>query len=93
MLDPYPRTVGHTIVVCKPHREDISCLSGEETAVVFQVCVWIVLDIKDALGAEEVYLNTMCDADINHLHIQNCFPAIPANRLAHVDSSANVAHL
>ena len=29
-LEPYPRARGHTIVVYKPHREDISQLSEEE---------------------------------------------------------------
>lgn len=26
--------------------------------------------LKGALGAEKVYLNTMCDGEINHLHFQ-----------------------
>ena len=80
VLDPYPRMLGHTIVVYKPHREDISCLSDEETALVFQVCVWIIRAMKDALGAEKVYLNTMCDGGINHLHIQ-LFPRYPGESI------------
>ena len=69
-LEPYPRARGHTIVVYKPHREDISQLSEEEACRVFQVCVRAVKAIKEALGAEKVYLNTMCDGSINHLHLQ-----------------------
>jgi histidine triad (HIT) family protein len=69
-LDPYPRTPGHTIVVYKPHREDISELTDAEAAAVFQLCVRLVRALKRALGAEKVYLNTMCDGGINHLHVQ-----------------------
>ena len=70
VLDLYPRTRGHTIVVYKPHREDVSHLTKEETADLFQLCVRVVNAIKQALGAEKVYLNTMCDGAINHLHVQ-----------------------
>ena len=70
VLDLYPRMPGHTIVVYKPHREDISQLAEEETAALFQLCVRVVNAIKQALGAEKVYLNTMCDGTINHLHVQ-----------------------
>ena len=70
VLDEYPRMPGHTIVVYKPHREDISELSDEEAAAVFQLCVRLVNAIKTALAAEKVYLNTMCDGRVNHLHVQ-----------------------
>ena len=69
-LDPYPRMAGHTIVVYKPHREDISQLAEEESTALFRLSVRVVNAIKTALGAEKVYLNTMCDGGINHLHVQ-----------------------
>lgn len=69
-LELYPRTRGHTIVVYKPHREDISELSEAEAGRVFEVCVRVVKALKEALDAEKVYLNTMCDGEINHLHLQ-----------------------
>ncbi len=56
VLEPYPRARGHTIVVYKPHREDISELSEEEAGRVFEVCVRMVKAIKEGLGAEKVYL-------------------------------------
>lgn len=77
-LDPYPRTPGHTIVVYKPHREDISELTDAEAAAVFQLCVRLVRALKRAIGAEKVYLNTMCDGGINHLHVQ-LFPRYPGD--------------
>ena len=70
VLESYPRMKGHTIVVYKPHREDISELSADEASCVFQMCVRVVKVIQRALGAEKVYLNTMCDGPINHLHFQ-----------------------
>lgn len=70
VLELYPRARGHTIVLYKPHREDISELSDDEAGRVFQVCVRVIKAIKAALGPEKVYLNTMCDGPINHLHIQ-----------------------
>ncbi|MFZ5515186.1 MAG: HIT family protein [Candidatus Zhuqueibacterota bacterium] len=76
VLDLYPRMKGHTIIVYKPHREDISFLSEDEAACVFRMCVKTIKAIKKALGAKKVYLNTMCDGEINHLHFQ-LFPRYP----------------
>ena len=70
VLESYPQMKGHTILVYKPHREDMSFLSADEACRVFQICVKVVNAIKKALGAEKVYLNTMCDGEINHLHFQ-----------------------
>jgi diadenosine tetraphosphate (Ap4A) HIT family hydrolase len=69
-LEAYPRSRGHTIVVYKPHRADFSELAEDETGRVFQMCVRIANAVKHGLGAEKVYLNTMCDGPLNHLHLQ-----------------------
>ncbi len=69
-LEPYPRARGHTIVLYKPHRADLSELSAAEAGRVFQMCVAVVKAIKGALSAEKVYLNTMCDGVLSHLHLQ-----------------------
>jgi diadenosine tetraphosphate (Ap4A) HIT family hydrolase len=34
--------------------------------------------LRRALGAEKVYLNAMCDGEINHLHFQ-LFPRYPGD--------------
>lgn len=70
VLDAFPRVEGHTIVVYKPHRDDISHLSEDEAGTVFAMCVRVVKAIKEGLGAEKVYLLTMCDGQINHLNFQ-----------------------
>lgn len=70
VLEQYPRAKGHTIVVFKPHRDDISVLTEDEACRVFQVCVRVTKALKDVFRAEKVYLYTMCDGTVNHLHIQ-----------------------
>lgn len=70
VLDQYPRSRGQTIVVWKPHHEDFTTLAPDETAVLFQRCTEVANAIKRGLGAEKVYLVSMCDGFPNHLHIQ-----------------------
>ncbi len=70
VLDSNPKAHGHTIVVWKPHRADFSELEPEETAELFTRCTDVANAIKRGLGAEKVYLVTMCDGEPNHLHIQ-----------------------
>jgi diadenosine tetraphosphate (Ap4A) HIT family hydrolase len=77
-LDLNPRMLGHTIVLYKPHREDLSYLTAEEAGRVFAFCVLVTRTIKEGLGGEKVYLNTMCDGGINHFHLQ-LFPRYPGD--------------
>jgi diadenosine tetraphosphate (Ap4A) HIT family hydrolase len=70
VLDLNPRAHGQTIVVYKPHRADFTELTPEETASLFALCTRVANAIKQGLGAERVYLVTMCDGEINHLHVQ-----------------------
>jgi len=78
VLELYPRMPGHTIVLYKPHREDITALSDDESGRLFQLCTRVAKAIKVGLGAEKVYVNTMCDGEINHVHIQ-LFPRYPGD--------------
>ena len=80
VLTLFPRMKGHTIVIFKPHREDISEINGEEASEILGLCVRMTNAIKRGLGAEKVYMNTMCDGEINHLHIQ-LFPRYPGERI------------
>src|SRR5262249_6975740 len=77
-LDLSPRMRGHTVVLYKPHREDLSELSAEDASRVLPFCVLVTRAIKEGLGAEKVYLNTMCDGGINHFHLQ-LFPRYPGD--------------
>ena len=70
VLEPYPRMQGHTIIVWKPHRGDFSELPPDEAGHCLRASCAAAQALKGALGAEKVYLNTMCDGEINHLHFQ-----------------------
>ncbi len=77
-LDLYPRMRGHTILLYKPHREDLSELTDDEAGRIFAFCVLVTKAIKEGLGADKVYVNTMCDGGINHFHLQ-LFPRYPGD--------------
>lgn len=66
-----PRVPGHTIVVWKRHVQDVLELDADEVAELFQLCQRVGAALRGALlGVERVYLVTMCDGDVNHLHVQ-----------------------
>lgn len=75
-LEQHPRAHGHTIVVYKPHRDDFTQLAPDETAALFTLATRVANALKRALGAEKVYLVTMCDGSPNHLHLQ-LLPRLP----------------
>ena len=80
VLEPYPRMRGHTIIVWKSHRADFSELTPEEWQPCMGACRAAAEALKVALGAERVYLNSMCDGEINHLHFQ-LFPRYAGDRI------------
>lgn len=66
-----PRVPGHTIVVWKPHVQDFTGLDDEATSRLFTVCRDVARALRTSLtGVERVYQVTMCDGEVNHLHIQ-----------------------
>jgi diadenosine tetraphosphate (Ap4A) HIT family hydrolase len=81
VLERFPRMRGHTIIVYKPHREDISELRDDEAESVMSMCLRVIRALKSALGAEKVYVNTMCDGLPNHFHLQ-LFPRYAGDETA-----------
>ncbi len=77
-LEMYPRNPGHTIVLVKRHLEDISELAGDDP--VYLVIASAIKTLKSVLGAEKVYLCTMCDGPRNHLHFQ-LIPRLPGDEI------------
>jgi len=69
-LEFKPRAVGHTILLVKEHYEDMSCVPDEVCAAVYLAAKRVMNALKNALGAEKVYVCTMCDGEVNHFHIQ-----------------------
>ncbi len=77
-LEIYPRNPGHTIVLVKRHLEDVSELPGDDH--VYSVIHDTIDALKSVLGAEKVYLVTMCDGPRNHLHFQ-LIPRLPDDEI------------
>jgi len=69
-LESFPRNPGHTIILIKPHFEDISELPLDIGAKVYPVIHAVVTSLKKVIPAGKVYLCTMCDGKRNHLHFQ-----------------------
>jgi|SRR5690625_1317958 len=66
-----PRAPGHTVVVWRAHVHDFSKLDELSTSHLFNVCRRVAKALEDGLGGvERVYLVSMCDGAINHLHVQ-----------------------
>lgn len=69
-LEEKPRSVGHTIILLKDHYDDMTYVPDELCAKVYVFAKKVMNILKETLGAEKVYLCTMCDGKINHFHIQ-----------------------
>jgi len=70
LFEQYPRALGHTIILTKVHYEDISEMPLDLGRHIFDLTKDIISHIKEKLGAEKVYMCTMCDGKRNHLHFQ-----------------------
>ena len=69
-LEMYPRNPGHTIVLVRLHCDDFTEVPKDIGCHVLKICQAAARSLKEVLGAEKVYLNTMCDGKRNHLHFQ-----------------------
>ena len=69
-LEQYPRNPGHTIILLKPHFEDVSGLPPALGSKISQVIHAATQTLKAVVKAEKVYPCTMCDGVRNHLHFQ-----------------------
>lgn len=69
-LESFPRNPGHTIILVKPHFEDISELPLDIIPKVYSVIHSVIASLKKVIPTEKVYLCTMCDGKRNHLHFQ-----------------------
>ena len=69
-FEKYPRANGQTIIVSKDHYEDISEMPLELGTYILRVSNLIIQLHKEILGAEKVYMCTICDGKRNHLHFQ-----------------------
>jgi histidine triad (HIT) family protein len=74
-FEKYPRATGQTIIVSKEHYEDISEMPLELGTYILKISNAIIKLHKEILGAEKVYMCTICDGKRNHLHFQ-LFPRL-----------------
>jgi histidine triad (HIT) family protein len=77
-LERYPRNPGHTIVLVRPHFEDILRLPEAVAQQVYPVMHAVAKALEAVLGAEKVYVCSMCDGKRNHLHYQ-LIPRLPGD--------------
>lgn len=69
-FEKYPRATGHTIIVSRDHYEDISEMPLDLGTHILKVSDAIIKLHKEIIGAEKVYMCTICDGKRNHLHFQ-----------------------
>jgi histidine triad (HIT) family protein len=69
-LETYPRGLGHTIIVSKAHYADIAAMPIELGCHIMWVTHAAVNALKDVVGADKVYMVTMCSGTMSHLHFQ-----------------------
>ncbi|GKX66938.1 HIT family protein [Inconstantimicrobium mannanitabidum] len=74
-FEKYPRATGQTIIVSKEHYEDISEMPLELGTYILKISNAIINLHKEIIGAEKVYMCTICDGKRNHLHFQ-LFPRL-----------------
>lgn len=74
-FEKYPRATGQTIIVTKEHYEDISEMPLELGTYILIISDAIIKLHKEIIGAEKVYMCTICDGKRNHLHFQ-LFPRL-----------------
>jgi diadenosine tetraphosphate (Ap4A) HIT family hydrolase len=80
MLEIWPRNPGHTIILVKPHFEDLSELPVAVGAQIVPIILVATAALKEVLGAEKICLCTMCDGRRNHLHFQ-LIPRMPGDTI------------
>ena len=79
-FEKYPRATGHTIIVAKEHYEDISEMPIELGVHILKISDEIIKLHKEIIGAEKVYMCTICDGKRNHLHFQ-LFPRLKGDTI------------
>jgi histidine triad (HIT) family protein len=69
-LETYPRGIGHTIILSRAHYADIADMPVDLGCHIMRVTHALVNALKDVVGADKVYMHTMCSGALSHLHFQ-----------------------
>lgn len=70
ILEQYPRGLGHTILIAKPHVPDIAGLSDEFGGELMTIMLRLTRALKTVTACDKVYQVTMCSGPLSHLHFQ-----------------------
>ncbi len=81
-FEKYPRAIGQTVIVTREHYEDISEMPLELGTYILKISNEIIKLHKKILGAEKVYMCTICDGKRNHLHFQ-LFPRLKGESIGY----------
>lgn len=76
LLESYPRGLGHTIIVAREHYADTAEMPLELGYHMLRVSQALMHALKAVVGAEKVYLVTMCSGRLSHVHWQ-LIPRMP----------------
>lgn len=79
-FEKFPRAVGQTTIVAKDHYEDISEMPLDLGTHILKVIDVIIKLHKEIIGAEKVYMCTLCDGKRNHLHF-SLFPRLKGDSI------------
>ena len=80
VLEQYPRGLGHTILIAKPHVPDIAGLSDEFGSELMSVMLRLTRALKTVTACDKVYQVTMCSGPLSHLHFQ-LIPRLPGEQI------------
>ena len=80
ILEQYPRGLGHTILIAKPHVPDIAALSDEFGSELMTVMLHLTRALKKVTACDKVYQVTMCSGPLSHLHFQ-LIPRLPGEQI------------
>lgn len=80
VLEQYPRGLGHTILISKPHVPDVAGLSDAFGSELMTVMLRLTRALKTVTACDKVYHVTMCSGPLSHLHFQ-LIPRRPGDRI------------
>ena len=80
VLERFPRGLGHTIVIAKPHIADITDLPEPLGCQLMTLTVRLARALAEVTGCEKVYQVTMCSGPLSHLHFQ-LIPRLPGEQI------------
>lgn len=67
ILDKFPLTKGHTLVILKAHKKDITLLSDSEDKALWETVMLISRALKKAFAPEKIYLASVGER-VEHVH-------------------------